>query len=207
MVSMVECSSIMDRKIIDINQKEKELIISAKSSDKAAYEELVALYSGQLYSYLFRMSGNHQDAEDILQEALCSAYSHIHQFNGKSQFSTWLYRIAINICCRSLRQRRLRCFQDKFNAGIGRDPVLDIPEPRPDAASGAIENEIKQKVRIAIADLPKSMAEIITLKELEGFNYDEIAERLGIPQGTVMSRLYRARLKLSKVLKKEGLNG
>lgn len=189
----------------EIDRREKELIINAKSGGKAAYEELVSAYSGQLYSYLFRMSGSHEDAEDILQEALCSAYSHIHQFNGKSRFSTWLYRIAINICCRSLRQRRLRCFQDKFNTDTSRDPVLDIPEPRPGAADCAEESEIKQKVRLAIADLPKSMAEIITLKELEGFGYDEISHALGIPQGTVMSRLYRARIRLAKALKKEGL--
>ena len=200
----------MITKAVDIEQKEKGLIIRVKSGESGAYKELVCGYTPRLYAYLYRMLGNHQDAEDVLQDALLSGYEHIHQFNGKSMFSTWLYRIAINISCKVLRQKQLFHFQDKFKYGGPDDDnkagaQAEIADTRQDIAKKISQNEVKEKVRFAIARLPRKLAEVIVLKELEDCSYGEISERLAIPSGTVMSRLFRARLKLAKRLKREGL--
>ncbi len=156
------------------------------------------------------MTGNHEDAEDILQEALSQGYIHIGQFRGKSLFSTWLYRIAINICCKALRQKKL-FYPSKVplreEANLETDGVVsvEVSGKEPDGLTKSIENEIKQKVRLAVASLPKKLAEVITLRELEGYSYEKISDSLGLARGTVMSRLYRARIKLSHKLRKLGL--
>ncbi|MCX5711471.1 MAG: sigma-70 family RNA polymerase sigma factor [Candidatus Omnitrophica bacterium] len=202
----------MNRTVPLIGENEKDLIRKAKSGDKYAYEQLVCQYYPRLYSYLFRLTGNHEDAEDILQEALSQAFTHIHQFRGGSLFSTWLYRIAINDCSKAFRQRNLTVFKDKVplrqEHSLETDGVasVDLASQEPDAAKNAEENEVKQKVRLAISGLPLNLAEVITLRELESLTYNEIAERLGIAYGTVMSRLFRARLRLARLLRKQGLN-
>jgi len=194
-----------------IDRDEKELILRAKKGDKAAFEELISKYTHGLYRYLYRMAGNAEDAEDILQETLTAAYQHIYQFRGKALFSTWLYRIAINLCCKALRERRMDCFRYKIclrgEHSFDTDGMksVELVDQRPDATKEAIESDIIQKVRLAIARLPRQLAEVLTLRELGGLNYDEISKRLNIPRGTVMSRLHRGRLKLAKRLRKLGL--
>ena len=198
-------------KSVYITEDEKELIRRIKSGDKDAYRQIVTSQCPRLYAYLYRMLGNHEDSEDILQETLSTAYNHVHQFRGDSQFSTWLYRIAINMCCKALRQRQLKHFQDKVaikdehgsdNEGTA---SVNVASKDRNALDEAIENETKQKVRMAIAGLPKKLAEVIILKELEGLNYNDISAYLAIPRGTVMSRLFRARLVLAHELRKAGL--
>jgi RNA polymerase sigma-70 factor (ECF subfamily) len=106
----------------------------------------------------------------------------------------------------------MSCFYNKVSIKGERDlstdglaPVDAAADRRPDALSQSIYSEEKQKVRLAIAKLPRRLAEIITLRELEECDYEEISRRLNIPRGTVMSRLYRARLKLARILKKSGI--
>ena len=157
------------------------------------------------------MAGNIEDAEDILQEALAAAYRNIYQFRGKSLFSTWLYRIAINLCCRALRERRLDCFHNKVclreEHNLDTDGIksVDLTSQSSGPLKAAIEADIIEKVRLGLTCLPKPLAEALTLRELENCSYQEISRRLNIPRGTVMSRLSRGRLKLAKILKKQGL--
>jgi RNA polymerase sigma-70 factor (ECF subfamily) len=194
-----------------ISREEIELVLRAKKGDKQAYEELVSKYTAGLFRYLYRMSGNAEDAEDILQESLASAYRHLYQFRGRSLFSTWLYRIAINFCCKSLRTRSLDCFHNKVclrdEHNLSTDGIKSVEPSSRDSGplQGAIEADIIEKVRLGLANLPKPLAEVVTLRELENCSYQEISQRLNIPRGTVMSRLYRGRLKLAKILKKQGL--
>ncbi len=197
---------------VSASLEDKELIRRVKSGDKRAYESLIDKLCPRLYAYLFRMLGSHEDAEDILQEALESAYLHIHQFKGRSQFSTWLYRIAINNACRALKKRKLGIFsrrvalkEEHIGEGEGAAAGAEIASAIPGPSEQAAEDEEKEKVRFCIARLPKKLAEAITLRELEGLTYDEISARLNIARGTVMSRLNRARLKLARHLKKLGL--
>lgn len=190
----------------NIDANEKELVRRAKAGDKDAFASLAGAYSPRLHAYIYKLVGNHEDADDILQEALHISYTHIKQFRGNSLFRTWLYRVAINLCCRALHRRSLKVFSTAVPAG--EDPGAKTYEPRdsrPDARENAIEDETRKKVRAAIGRLPKHFAEVITLKELEGMSYEEISSCLGIRAGTVMSRLYRARLKLARALKSLGL--
>jgi len=196
-----------------INREDKELILKAKAGDKKAFEKLISEYSQRLFRYLYRMVGSIEDAEDILQETLASAYSHLHQFRGESLFSTWLYRIAINLACKALRERKLDCFHNKVclreDHNLDKDGIrsVELTDQNPDALKMAIEDDIAERIRQAVARLPARLAEVVTLRELEGCDYHEISNRLGIPVGTVMSRLHRGRLKLAKNLRRMGLSG
>ena len=194
-----------------IDRDERELILKVKQGDKAAYEQLISKHTHGLFRYLYRMAGNIEDAEDILQEALAAAYRNIYQFRGKSLFSTWLYRIAINLCRRALRERRLDCFHNKVclreEHNLDTDGIksVDLTSQSSGPLKAAIEADIIEKVRLGLTCLPKPLAEALTLRELENCSYQEISRRLNIPRGTVMSRLSRGRLKLAKILKKQGL--
>jgi RNA polymerase sigma-70 factor (ECF subfamily) len=196
-----------------ISEEEKLLIQRAKSGDKEAYQELISFHTQHLYRYIYRMVGNHEDAEDLLQETLAAGYAELHQFRGKSQLSTWLYRIAINLSCKAFKKRQLASantevkIRDEHSLQTDGTISKEIADSHPNALAQAIEQETNQKIRLSISSLPSGLAEILTLRELEGYNYHEISQRLHIPIGTVMSRLNRARLRLAHNLKKYGLGG
>ncbi len=199
----------MARVRVQISRDERELILKAKKGDKKSYEQLISKHTPGLYRYLYRMTGNTEDAEDILQEALTAAYRNLYQFRGKSLFSTWLYRIAINHCCKALRERRLDCFHKKVclreEHDLDSDGIKSVElAEQHNPLKEVIESDIIERIRLAIARLPKQLAEVVTLRELEGCNYEEISRRLDIPRGTVMSRLHRGRLKLARMLKRMG---
>ncbi|HEX3839471.1 MAG TPA: sigma-70 family RNA polymerase sigma factor [Acidimicrobiales bacterium] len=168
-----------------------ELVDLARGGDRSAFEELVRVTSGDIYALAFRLSGDEQDARDIVQETYLRAYRSIRKFRGEASFSTWLYRITAN-CASTARGRRRRLRQ----VSIDSDPRwADLPaDPDPDAlASATVERD--RLVR-ALRALPLAQRTVIVLRDVYGLTHEEIATELGISGAATRVRLHRARRQL-----------
>jgi RNA polymerase sigma-70 factor, ECF subfamily len=166
------------------------LIAATLAGDTAAYGRLVGLYQDRLYNSLLRVVG--EDADDIVQDAFIQAYLKLSSFRGSSAFYTWLYRIAFNLAMSHARRERKTASLDDMKAGWGSEPV--DAQAAPDA--GLETRESVEMVQSALAALHTEYRTILVLREIDGCRYDEIAEILDLPVGTVRSRLFRARLAL-----------
>ncbi|MBI4431421.1 MAG: sigma-70 family RNA polymerase sigma factor [Candidatus Omnitrophica bacterium] len=192
--------------------RETELIDFAKHGDHAAFAELVQNLQPQLYRTIYRFVGNAEEARDILQESLLKAYQAINTFRGQSGFYTWLYRIAIRTCYREMNSRRFRVQQtaesissqtaDELVERAKREFISRQKSPREQTE----QKEKIEQVRRAIKSLPPKYYEVIVLRDLEEFSYEEISKTLDISIGTVMSRLNRGRKRLLAKLKQSSLN-
>lgn len=178
---------------------DRELVARcARQDDPAAFGELVARHQERIYAAVRRFCGHDDDACDIVQRAFLNAFRKIREFKGDAAFSTWLYRIAFNEAISYRRERR----RSALTLG-GSDDGAPSPEPaeRPDPAARMESEETRRKVQQALDLLSDEDRQIVLLRDLQGHSYEEIAEILGIPKGTVRSRLHRARLELRDRLK------
>lgn len=177
------------------------LVKAARAGDRDAINALLARYQARIYGLCFRMVNRRDKAEDLAQDALVKLIQNLDRFDGRAQFGTWAYRITMNVCISHLRAERLR-----------RHPSLDAPRKglagRPDEnrIAGAIEQrrepaailgvqgaEDRQRLLQALDRLDDEQRAILLLRDSRGLDYDQIAEVLGVPTGTVKSRLFRAR--------------
>ena len=142
------------------------------------------------------MTGSAEDAQDIAQEAFVQAYLKLDTFGGRSAFYTWLYRIAFNCCVSHGRKRRERTSLDTLRESSGLDP--SDPADGPDQPALAAER--CELLHAALGQLAEEHRQVIVLRELDGFDYKQIAEVLEVPIGTIRSRLFRARLQLKELL-------
>jgi len=168
------------------------LIAATLAGDKAAFGRLVGLYQDRLYNSLLRVLGSAEDAADTVQDAFVQAYLKLETFRGSSAFYTWLYRIAFNLAMSHARRERKAASLDAMKSLVGSEPVDG--QPPPDA--GLLRDERVAMVRAALAELSVEYRQIIVLREIEGCHYDQIADILELPVGTVRSRLFRARMQL-----------
>jgi RNA polymerase sigma-70 factor (ECF subfamily) len=166
------------------------LIAATLAGDTAAYGRLVGLYQDRLYNSLLRVVG--EDAADIVQDAFVQAYVKLDSFRGSAAFYTWLYRIAFNLAMSHARRERKTASLDGMKASWGSEPVDG--QPTPEVSIERRENV--EMVHAALARLSTEYRTILVLREIDGCRYDEIAEILDLPVGTVRSRLFRARLAL-----------
>jgi RNA polymerase sigma-70 factor, ECF subfamily len=177
------------------------LVAAAKNGDHRAYAELCRRHSQQIFKRVLRITGNISDAEDALQEALLKAYVHIGRFEGRSAFSSWLTRIAINSALMLLRRKRSHPVYD-FESGTEIDdfnlpePVETSRSPEESCIQNALENELAQAVRY----LPPNLRVVMQMRYREEASIAEIAKMLGISEPAVKSRLVRARLQIRKRL-------
>lgn len=172
---------------------EDKLIARAARGDAAAFNELLGAYEKKMYAVCLRMSGNHEDAQDCLQETMLRVYRAISGFKRQSSFSTWLYRVAMNTCLDELRKKRNRpstSLDGLLETGWSPSDEFDTPERH------ALERERQQEIRRAIAELPEDMRAAVVLRDIEGLPYEEIARVLDINVGTIKSRISRGREKL-----------
>ena len=165
------------------------LVEAALAGDDNAFGDLVTRYQDRLFNTLVHCLGSPDDAEDAVQDALLQAYAKLASFRGASQFYTWLYRIAMNVGLTQLRRRKPVASLDHAKEALGEEPPAadDGPEQR------LLADERVAHVQAALADLGDQHRQILVLREIEGFSYEEIAEVLDLPVGTVRSRLFRAR--------------
>jgi RNA polymerase sigma-70 factor (ECF subfamily) len=174
------------------DQTEGELVRRARGGDAAALDKLVSQHAPLLYRLAFSLVGRASDAEDVVQETLLAAVRQLSGFEGRSSFKTWLSRILFNRAatfCRSRAVRRTSPLQAAEGETVGRH--------RGSAHSGA---GVDHRVDVAtmLQTLSAEHREVLVLRELQGMSYEEIAETLAIPRGTVESRLYRARQQLKE---------
>ena len=160
-----------------------------------AFEMLVRRHQKTIFNLVYRMLGDYDDAAEVAQEVFLSAYRSIAQFRGAANFSTWLYRIALNHA--STRRRSLATSKQRNVALSTTDPVDDR---HPDPVNAVLQKEIQQRVQSALNSLAPADATIILLRDMQDVPYQEMAKMLELPVGTVKSRLHRARQTLKAKL-------
>jgi RNA polymerase sigma-70 factor (ECF subfamily) len=186
---------------------EDEVILACQNGDVQAFEFLVSRYQKQMFNIAFRMTGSYEEACEVVQEAFLSAYRSIKKYRGEARFSTWLYSITVNQTRSRLKEMRNRDFHEGVSID---DPPGDEADSQAKqyasdqmgVAEQVEQKEIKEKVQECINALDEEHREVVVLRDIQGFSYDEIAEMLKLPDGTVKSRLFRARLLLKDSLKK-----
>ena len=172
---------------------DEQLVARAQKGDKRAFELLVRKYQYKIVQLVGRLVGE-ADAPDVAQETLIKAYRALAGFRGQSAFYTWLYRIGINTAKNHLVSRARRPSTQDIDVSDAEqyghtEHLSDMDTPE----SVALSEEIKQKVAEVIRKLPPDLRQAITLRELEGLSYEEIAQAMDCPIGTVRSRIFRAR--------------
>jgi RNA polymerase sigma-70 factor (ECF subfamily) len=180
-----------------------EILAEVSAGNVDAYGKIVSRYNGRLYNFIYRFVGDRETAEDIVQETFLRAFRKRKEYRAIANFSTWLFTIAGNLAKSELRRRkRWRLFS--LDRDEESDTGMDLPDEsyRPDkvAESSMADDQIQE----AIAELPENYRQVILLRDVEGMSYQEIAEIIDCPVGTVKSRVNRARLKLQQKLKPEG---
>lgn len=171
------------------------LVERAKRGDVEAFEQLISQHQKTVYNIAYRLTGNHEDASDVAQEAFIRAYSSLAEFRGDSSFATWLYRIVNNACLDELRKRkrqRVTYIDESVTMDDG-----EMSRQLADTADGpeqALERvEIQRAVQDSIKSLDDEYRVVLVMRDIQGYSYNEIADALGINLGTVKSRLNRAR--------------
>jgi RNA polymerase sigma-70 factor, ECF subfamily len=168
------------------------LVERCRSGDLAAFEELYRAHAGKLFSVACRMVGNPADAEDLLQEIFLSAHRKLDGFRGESALGTWLYRLATNHCLDHLRSRAARMNQ-----------VTDALDDEPGQAAGrtlAEQTVTKMDLERALARLPEGCRAAFVLHDVQGLEHREVAEVLGVAEGTSKSQVHKARQRLRALL-------
>lgn len=189
---------------VDIKSLDDSALIELiRSGDQSALEELFQRYRRKVFSLTYRMTGNTADAEDLCQEVFVQVIRKLDSFQGRSSFSTWLYRVAMNRSRDFLRTRK-RAPELVGDSGDGQMPRLEV-ENREDTSAlmpedGAIASEAGRLVHAALQQMPLSLRTPLVLHELEGLQYREVARILRLPVGTVKSRIFRARVRLAELL-------
>jgi len=185
------------------------LVERAKKGDRRAFEGLVDSYKDKVFLYVSRMLHDPEEAHDIAQETFVRAYQSLPGFRGASSFQTWLYRIASNLVIDSVRRHRRRedtavsldAPVDTDEGQMGRDLADDRRGPEALAESSAVQHEVQR----AIAKVTPKLRAVLVMYDIQGMSYQEIAEVLGCPLGTVKSRLFNARSQLKDLLEQRGV--
>ena len=193
----------MNEPIVGERQIDQVLVERAQAGDKHAFELLVVKYQRKLARLLSRFIRDHAEVEDVAQEAFIKAYRALPSFRGESAFYTWLYRIGINTAKNFLvSQGRRAPTSTGFDAEEAEtfddaDALRDLNTPE----SAMLTKEIGQTVNEAVGSLPEELRTALTLRELEGLSYEEIAQVMNCPIGTVRSRIFRARETVAEKLR------
>ncbi|MGE8207482.1 RNA polymerase sigma factor SigW [Heyndrickxia sp. NPDC080065] len=180
----------------------KKRIKQVLKGDKNAYGEIVEIYKDKVYQICYRMLGNSHEAEDIAQEAFIRAYMNINSFKQERKFSTWLYRIATNLCIDRLRKKKPDYYLDAEVAGtdgLTMYSQIAATEKTPDLEVEDLE--VHETIQMAIFSLPEKYRSAIVLKYLEELSLIEISQILDLPLGTVKTRIHRGREALRKQLR------
>ena len=178
----------------DVRAADLELARRCRQGDAAAFEELYRTHAGRLFNLVLRMAGSAQEAEDLLQEVFLQAYRKLGSFRGESSLGTWLYRLAVNLSLDHLRGRQVKMSRatDSLDAEGAEEPVAALPIV-PTAIS-------RIDLDRAIARLPEGCRAAFVLHDIEGLDHLEVAQVLGVTEGTSKSQVHKARMKLRVML-------
>ncbi len=172
-----------------VHEPHPQVVARARRGDTVAFESLVRAYQGDVWRLCFHLLGNSAMADDVTQDAFVRAYRFIHRYRGDAKFSTWLFSIARN------------CALDEVRRDQRRRKVADIIEAQPERAP--VRAELGIEVREAVSSLPIELREPLVMIDILGQSYAEVAETMGIPVGTVKSRVHRARDSVARALADE----
>jgi RNA polymerase sigma-70 factor, ECF subfamily len=174
---------------------DEELVRRYLRGDRPAFSELMERHGRRVYNLAFRMLGRPEDADDATQETFLICYRKLSSFRGTSAFTTWLHRVTVNVCHDALRKR--------VREGPAREEEVE-PRPVPDPSEAAAD---AMDVQRALLSVPEEFRAVLILHDVQGVPYQEIAEALGAPLGTVKSRLHRGRVALARALRGEQPRG
>jgi RNA polymerase sigma-70 factor (ECF subfamily) len=187
-----------------MSELERSLLRRLRDRDERAFRELIEAHRDRVFNITYRMLGNRAEAEDVAQEVFISVFKTIETFREESKFSTWLYRVTVNHCknrIKYLARRHERDRDELDEMSHGTNGAADAPRHvQPDRALEGAQLEVL--LQAAIANLEDDQRLVVVLRDIEDLSIEEICEITGLPDGTVKSRLHRARLVLRKRLQR-----
>jgi RNA polymerase sigma-70 factor (ECF subfamily) len=190
------------------DEPEARLIERLVARDERAFNELVRAYERRVFAFVLRMLGNRAEAEELAQDVFVQVFKAIGSFRGESKLSTWIYRIAINLCKNRSKYLRVRHAdeQEELEAIAERVPMGEVKRAnvgqveRPDEMMAG--RQVEKIVQVAIMEIEPSFRECLVLRDVEELSYEEIGEITGLPAGTVKSRIHRARAQLKQLVER-----
>lgn len=171
--------------------QDAELLLRVLDGDHAAFDQIMRNHEDRVFSVCLRIMGNREQALDATQETFLTSFRKADQFKGNAALGTWIYRIAVNTCYDQLRKQKRR----------RTDPIPDYLDPADHSAEDAVESAgLRPEIEQALAAIPQDFRSAVILSDIEGMGLPEIAEVLGVPLGTVKSRVFRGRRLLAREL-------
>lgn len=190
----------------EVDLDDKTLVARVQEGDERAFRILFDRYHRRAYAVAYGVVKNKQDAMDIVQDGFVKVHRHIAKFQGTSSFYTWLYRIIMNLSIDHVRRRK-NAKGVEYDDRVGREAdevagdgtlLPRILDENP--GKTVIRRELLEKIQAALEELPEYHRAVIVLREIEGLSYEEMSQVLGVPKGTIMSRLFHARKKMQAAL-------
>jgi len=182
-----------------MSRKERKLVRRLRARDEDAFTELVRTYQHKVFNVVYRIVGDRQEAEDVSQEVFVAIFKHIDGFRGDAKFTTWMFRIATNHARNRIKYLSRRSHKNHQNYEDTPDGAMDdspLTSHVADPHDRAVGKELEEIIRDGLSFLSEEHRTIIVLRDVEGISYAEIAEIVELPEGTVKSRLFRARVAL-----------
>ena len=175
------------------------LVERCLAGDQAAWDQIVRQHWRKVFNLAYKFVGRHDEAEDLTQDIFLKIFKALHTFDRRANFQTWLISISRNLCIdhyRSVRKERETMARDVDASQLA--PVSRERGPH----SQLEQTDLKNLVKLALAELPPALRQAVVLRDLQEFSYQEIADQLGLPEGTVKSRINRGRLELARQLRR-----
>jgi len=177
-----------------VSAEEKTLVDRCRQGDDDAWREFVDRFGSKVYSVAYHFTLNREDAEELSQEIFLKTFENLHRYDGTFPLVAWLLSLSRNLCIDRYRRRK----REKSFRFVSDEAVLPLLKSDDDPASETLKRERTKLLFWALAEIPEDLAEILVLRDLDGLAYEEIGKALDLPDGTVKSRLFRARAEVAK---------
>jgi len=184
---------------------DRDLVHRCLQDDQGAYRLLLARYERPVYGLVRRMIPNDEDARDLAQEAFVRAFRHLDRFDPDRKFSSWLFRIAHNLCIDHYRRRKLDTVPLVRTSG-GEEETWDLPDEESDPSREFSDRERSRRLLALVESLPPLYRSVILFRHQQGLSYEEIAETMELPLGTIKARIHRAHRLLREKLLRQGVD-
>ena len=176
---------------------EKALVARCRQGEDEAWRELVDLFGQKIYSVAYHFTLKREDAEELAQEIFLKIFENLHRYDGSFPLTAWIVSLSRNLCIDRYRRRK----REKSFRFVTDDAVAPMLRSKDDPAADALKNERTKILFSALAEIPEDLAEILVLRDLDGLAYEEIGLALELPDGTVKSRLFRARTEVARKIR------
>jgi len=176
---------------------EKSLVERCRQGEDEAWRELVDLFGQKIYSVAYHFTLKREDAEELAQEIFLKIFENLHRYDGSFPLVAWIVSLSRNLCIDRYRRRK----REKSFRFVTDDAVAPMLRSKDDPAADALKNERTKILFSALAEIPEDLAEILVLRDLDGLAYEEIGLALELPDGTVKSRLFRARTEVARKIR------